>query len=78
MDQQQLLHELRESIARWGLLTPARMLAELARPLDIVGSQAASLLRPLLPTSRWRQYACLFEDPASWQALRALLARQDY
>lgn len=78
MERDELLQRVIRQIAASGLITPARLLLDIARPLDIVGSSAASFLRPLLPLGTWQQYASVFEDPASWQALRERLEHQDY
>lgn len=75
-NRQQLLQNMAQAIAERGLATPAIMLLDIAAPFAIVAGQAALFLRPFAPDERWRAYASLFEDSASWQELGRLLRQQ--
>jgi len=75
---QELLRSLAALIERQGLAVPAQLLLDAAAPLSVMLSQTALFLRPFAPQGRWYDYACLLEDSANWQALRTLLAREDY
>jgi hypothetical protein len=77
-EQQQALRELAATIERRGMLTPARMLVDTLAPLNIMASQIALAIRPLVPRAPWRLYISALGETESWQALQRILNGTEY
>ncbi len=64
-------------LRRHGLVTPALMLLQLARPLSFIGGQCLLLMQPIVPVQGWQawigQTARALEDEAAWTRLENLL-----
>lgn len=65
-----------EQIERAGLREPAALLLDVLLPLDVLSSQLALFVRPLVRGTGLHPYADLLADTATWHTLRRLLDRQ--
>ena len=73
--QRELIERVAQRIERWGLVTPAVLLLESARPLHFIGGQLLYLAQPLLGSAAGR-YAELLEHPDSVDQLTARLEQR--
>ncbi|MEI6776694.1 MAG: hypothetical protein WCK70_07315 [Chloroflexales bacterium] len=77
MDDQVLAPQhIAQQIERAGLREPAAILLDVLRPLDVISSQLALFVRPLVRGTGLYPYADLLTDTATWHMLRRLLAHQ--
>ena len=72
-EQEQALRQLATAIEQRGMLTPARMLLDALAPLNIIASQIALALHPLIPEAHWRLYISALGKTDSWEALQRIL-----
>lgn len=69
------LQQLVDQIDRAGLRAPVGLMLDLISPLDIISSQMALLIRPLLGGSSWQIYAVTLAEAPNWQVFRRLIGR---
>lgn len=75
--QARILQQLADALASRRLATPARIALDVVAPVGFLASQAALLVRPLLPTGRWHQYVSALSDQHGWELLHELVTRRD-
>lgn len=67
------LQQLVDRIDRAGLRAPVGLVLDLISPLDVISSQLALLVRPLLGGGAWHAYATTLAEAANWQVFRRLI-----
>jgi hypothetical protein len=77
-EQGQALRELAAAIEQRGMLTPARMLVDTLAPLNIIASQIALAIHPLVPKAHWRLYISALGETESWEVLQRILNGTEY
>lgn len=70
---EETLRQLVDRIDRAGLRAPVGLMLDLISPLDVISSQLALLVRPLLGGSSWHIYATTLGEAANWQVFRRLI-----
>jgi hypothetical protein len=70
-----ILQTLADSIARRGLLTPARIILDVVEPLGFLASQAALFARPFAPLGSWQEYLTALDDQEGWKILHDIVDR---
>lgn len=77
---QQLIEQIVGKISQWGLIAPAILLLEIAKPFGFLASQGLYLCEPLLgflsSETRLAPYADLLAEPRSLDALIVRLERE--
>jgi len=75
-DRVHALQQMAQRIEQAGLREPATILLDVLGPLDVIGSQLALFVRPLVRGTSLHFYTDLLTDSANWRVLHRLLARQ--